>query len=223
MEKITRIKLSELVIDYTIYPRHKVDDYHVRSMVESLRSGSGLPPMLVEKKSRRVIDGVHRYHAYQRVNGPDFSAPCILKEWPDEKSLVIEAIALNSAHGRSLTTFDKARCVALAETWGIEPVALATALKIRVERLEILKATRLAFHGQESVALKATVGHLAGKELSDNEFSFIPRAGGPPQAFYINQVIALLENNVVDWENERVAGALRKLMGLLEKALLARV
>ena len=218
-----KIKVSKLLFDYNLYPRHKIDPYHVNSMAESLRAGAEMPPVLVDRKSNRVVDGFHRVSAYRKVYGPNVKIPAILKEWPDEASILEEAGILNASHGRALTTYDKVRYIALAETVHLEPERIASALNIRLERVEELKMERLAGYCLESVALKRTTSHLAGYELTDKQVAYNTKAGGLHQTFYINQVIAMLESDTVNWGNERTVKSLGKLYELLEKVMTVKV
>lgn len=219
MERVSNVKAAILVFDFTIYPRHKVDEYHVKEMCESLRAGKTLPPIIVEKKTNRVIDGFHRTEAYRRVYGLDVKIPAFIKEWPDEASMMLEAVGSNSSHGRALTPQDRVRCIALLEARGLEPEQMAEALCMTPDKIADMKATRIAQYDMEPVILKRTAAHLAGQDLSKNEMEYNLKAGGLNQTFYVNQVIAMVEKDTVNWENTTLVSALRKLSELLEQSL----
>lgn len=221
--KIEKVKASTLLLDYDLYPREKIDPYHTREMKETLKAGGKLPPILVDRKSNRIVDGFHRVRAYQGLYGADTEIPTIFKEWKDEASMFLEAIELNATHGRALTAYDKARCIARAETLKLEPELVASALKMTVDRVGELKAARFAQYKSEPAVLKRTASHLAGEDLTYKQVKYNVKAGGMNQSFYINQVIAMLEANTVDWESESVKKGLRKLFELLEKALKVKV
>jgi len=213
------IKVSKLVLDYDLYPREQIQSYHVNELVQALEAGVALPPIIVDKKTKRVVDGFHRVRAYQRFYGADAEIPATSKEYESEAAMYLEAMALNSAHGRPLSTYDKARCIARAEELKLEPAVVAKALNTTVERIAELKAERIAFYDQKPVVLKRTTAHLAGSELEKEQLEYNVRAGGMQQTFYINQVIAMLEADVVDWDNGKVVNALKRLYDLLDKAL----
>lgn len=215
----TKIKASKLVLDYDIYPRQDVQSYNVHLMVEALEAGTVLPSIIVDKKSKRVVDGFHRVRAYRRLFGPDAEIPCILKEYVSDDDMFTEAMALNSTHGRNLTPYDRARCLARAEELKMDPAVVAKALNMTVETLGRLKTERLGYFQAKPIVLKGTTVHLAGEELTEEQLEYNRRAGGMNQAFYINQVIAMLEADAVDWERETVVKALKRLHKLLDETL----
>jgi hypothetical protein len=213
------IKVSKLILDYDFYPREQIQSYHVNELVQALDAGVVLPPIVVDKKTKRVVDGFHRVRAYQRFYGADAEIPATLKEYESEATMYLEAMAFNSAHGRPLSTYDKARCIARAEELELQPEVVAKALNTTVERITELRAERIAFYEKKPVVLKRTAIHLAGTELEKEQLEYNVRAGGMQQTFYINQVIAMLEADAVDWDDEKTVKALKRLHGLLDKAL----
>lgn len=215
----TKIKAPKLVLDYDIYPRQDVQSYNVHLMVEALESGTVLPPIIVDKKSKRVVDGFHRVRAYQRLFGPDTEIPCILKGYASDDDMFAEAMALNSTHGRNLTPYDRARCLARSEELKMDPAVVAKALNMTGEALGRLKTERLGYFHAKPIVLKGTATHLAGEELTEEQLAYNRQAGGMSQTFYINQVIGMFEANAVDWEREPVVKALKHLYELLDKAL----
>jgi len=215
----TKIKASKLVLDYDIYPRQDVQSYNVHLMVEALESGAVLPSIIVDKKSKRVVDGFHRVRAYRRLFGPDAEIPCILKEYVSDDDMFAEAMALNSTHGRNLTPYDRARCLARAEELKMDVAVVAKALNMTVETLGRLKTERLGYFQAKPIVLKRTTAHLAGEELTEEQFAYNRQAGGMQPTFYINQVIAMLEAEAVDWEDEKAVRGLKRLRELLDKAL----
>jgi len=221
MKETTRtIKASVLVLDYDFYPREQIQSFHVRQMVDALEAGGILPPIIVDKKSKRVVDGFHRVRAYQKMYGRDTTIPAILKTYETEADMFADGISLNTAHGRPLTPYDKARCIARAEELKMEPQTTARALNMTPERLGELRASRIATYKMKPVTLKQTTTHLAGQELTDEQYAYNVKAGGPNQTFFINQVIAMLEvEGVINWEDEKVVKALKRLHDLLDEAL----
>ena len=223
MERVSNVRLATLVFDFNIYPRHKIDEYHVREMCDSLLVGNMPPPIIVERATKRVIDGFHRTQAYRKVFGLDAKIPAIVKEWPDEASMMLEVVASNSTHGRALTPQDRVRCIALLEERGLQPEQMATALCMTPNKITEMKATRIAQYNMEPVVLKRSAAHLAGRDLSSEEMEYNTKAGGLNQAFYVNQVIAMLEKDTMDWDNNNLVSVLRKLLELLEQNLKVKV
>lgn len=219
---IRNVKISKLVFDYELYPRDRLEPYNINQMGEALRAGLELPPITVDQKSKRVVDGFHRVKAYQKVYGADSKIPAELKDYKDDAEMFCDAVRLNANHGRQLSTYDRAKCIAKAEALKLEPEIIASALNMTLERIGEMKAQRFATYKLETRILKGTTAHLAGKELSDDEAEYNIKAGGLHQTFYINQVVAMLEADTVNWEDHRVSNALKKLYDLLDKALMVR-
>jgi len=216
-EVIKRIKVTDLVLDYSLYPRHHLDDYHTREMVEAINAGVIFPPIVADKASMRVVDGFHRARAYRRKYGTEAEIDAILRKYASEADMFEDAMKLNSAHGRNLTAFDKARSIRRAQDLEISEERTVKALNITHDRYAQLIQQHWSADGE---VLKYTLSHMAGKDTTQEQRDFnIGKAGGMDQLFYINQVIALLETGSIDWERERVKVGLRRLYEILEKKL----
>jgi len=65
-----KIPISDIFIDYTIYPREKIDPKRIGIFAENIRDGHKFDPIEVqphpEKPGKyRILDGVHRWNAYK--------------------------------------------------------------------------------------------------------------------------------------------------------------
>jgi len=216
MNKVVRIKVAELIIDYNLYPRQKIDPYHVSEMVESLKAGAIFPPVVADSESKRVVDGFHRCAALQRLYKEKAEVDVRLKKYLSEAQMYEEAMRLNSTHGRNLTSYDKAHCILKGRELGLSDDRIADALHITTDRISTLIEERWT---ADKNVLKATMSHMAGKKLTPEQRDFIPKAGGMDQLFYINQVLALVETDSVDWGREQVVKTLKRLYEALSKAL----
>lgn len=216
--KTNQVLASELVLDFTLYPRVSVDPQHVSYIMEAIRAGASFPPVIVDKKSKRVIDGFHRIKAALRLS-PDAKIAVEWRSYRNEAEMLLEAVALNAGHGRMLAMYDRTRCVVLADALGIDPARIATALNLTVERVVELRATRTATFGGELVPLKRTLLHMTGKRLTNAQEKAQQKLSGMNQVFYANQLITLIEADLLDTENPALMTALGKLYGLLKVAI----
>lgn len=216
-----QVLASELVFDFTLYPRVSVDAQHVAYIAEAMRAGASFPPVIVDKKSKRVIDGFHRIKAVLRLN-PDGKIEVEWKSYRNEQEMFLEAVTLNAGHGRTLAMYDRTRCVVVAEALGIDPARIATALHLTVERITELLATRTATFGGGPVPLKRTLLHMAGRRLTKAQEKAQEKLSGMNQVFYVNQLITLIDADLLDTENPVLMETLRKLYGLL-KVVIRRV
>jgi hypothetical protein len=96
---------------------------------------------------------------------------------------------------------------------------VAKALNMTVEALGRLKAERPGYFQSRPIVLKRTTAHLAGEELTEEQFAYNRQAGGMQPTFYINQIVSMLEADAVDWEDEKVVRGLKRLRELLDKVL----
>ncbi|GAH26827.1 unnamed protein product [marine sediment metagenome] len=216
---VKRIKISKVVSDYNFYPRQYVNSYHADEIVEALKAGVHMPPITVDKSSYRVIDGWHRIEASRRLWGGDAEIDADLKEYASEAEMFQDAIRLNASHGQSLSRIDEAHCLAKAKEFQLEQAVVATLLNITMERAEELVSNRLAISPDGPIVLKGSTAFLAGRRLTQEQVDYNKKAGGLPQTFYINQVIAMLEGDSVNWDNVRVISGLKKLSELLKTEL----
>jgi hypothetical protein len=216
MEKVIRVKAAELVLDFSLYPRFRIDDYHVAEMVESLKAGAVFPPVVADSASKRLVDGWHRIRALQRLYKENAEVDVLFKKYQSDAAMYEDSMRLNSTHGRNLTSYDKAHCILRGRELGLSDDSIASALHITKDRIATLIAERWT---ADKEVLKRTVAHFAGQKLTEGQREFVARAGGMDQLFYINQVIALLETDSIDWNRENVRNALGKLLNLLQSKL----
>jgi len=215
-----KMKLSKLSLDYELYPRERIEPFNVTQMIEALKAGRELPPVVIDRKSRRVVDGFHRVRAYQKLYGLDAEIPVEVRDYKNDAEMFSDAVCLNASHGRQLSTYDRARCIAKAEALKLDPQVISSMLNMTVERIGEMKQQRFATYKMEPRVLKRTTAHLAGRELTDDEAEYNAKAGGMHQTFYINQVIAMLQSDTANWENPKVVNSLKKLYDLLDKAMM---
>lgn len=221
------MKVAELVLDYDIYPRHEgVDSQHIGYMAEALAAGATLPPIIVDTKTKRVVDGFHRVKANIRVFGEDCEIAAIEKTYKNERELLLDAIRSNAGHGRRLTTIDRTRCILLGEKIGIEVEELASAMSMTVEAIGELKTDRVGKLRIDSpvaidnrVPLKRTIAQMAGKTLTREQLIANDKLSGMNQSFYVNQVILLIESDLLNTSDARLMERLEKLRGLLDEVL----
>ncbi len=121
---------SELVFDPTVYPRHEVDGDHVFNMVEAIRANVKFPPIVICRKSKRIVDGVHRHRANTRLCGADCAVPVVEKDYANDKDLFLDAVRYNALHGKNLARDDRVKIAEIGDRLKIDKSKLGDALKI---------------------------------------------------------------------------------------------
>lgn len=210
------VALADINADWTLAIRD-VDSGHVSRLVDSLEAGEQLPPLIIEAVTNRLVDGFHRYRACERVGVETVTVE--KRRYSNEAELFADAVRLNAAHGRSLTSYDIRRITERAQKYGFKVQQVAEMLRIKPEAIERRQlAGQVVRRGQatETVPLKRTFQKLAGKTLTRQQVEANKRAGGMQPLFYVNQVINCLEADAVDLSNEVMASRLAHLRELLD-------
>lgn len=122
----------------SVYPRHAVDSGHVSDLARAIEAGNQVPLPIVEEKSRRIVDGVHRCRAWQKILGRGGEIEVEFRSYPDETTLLKDAIALNSAHARKLDAQDRTRCAILLEDHSVPITEIAVTLHTSESRVREL-------------------------------------------------------------------------------------
>src|SRR6266700_122704 len=95
-----RISLSELVEDLSIYPRGAVDNVRVDDLCYALDAGNVLPPPLVDRATRKIVDGFHRVRAYRKRLGDDGVIDAELEDFASDAEMLLRSAQLNAVHGK---------------------------------------------------------------------------------------------------------------------------
>ena len=133
VNKITRIKVSMLVIDYDFYPRNEISSTNKADIKRAMLAGEVLPPVVVgflsgtsdavtDPAALRVVDGVHRVKDALEVYGPDYEIEAQVRKYDNVAEMFYDAMYLNSRHGQKLTPLD-IRWVATLVADGVAPLA----------------------------------------------------------------------------------------------------
>jgi len=211
-------KIGELILDFDVYPRVSIDTTHVGYMAEAEKGGAKFPPLVICAKSRRIVDGFHRHKVYMTRYGADYVVEVIEKRYRNDQELFLDSMRLNASHGRTLTRFDRVHCMLRAEVLKLTVEETASALSMPVDVYQELRVGRVAGTKQElTVPLKNTIRHMHGKTLTQAQEKANESLSGMNQVFYVNQVILLIDNNLLDLDNEKLMERLAHLSSLLRK------
>lgn len=211
-----KYKVSELVLDFDVYPRGQVDSQHASYIAAAIEAGVEMPPAIIEKKTKRIVDGAHRHRAIRSVHGDDAMMECVERSYKTEADLLLDAIRLNANHGRILTQFDRTRCITLAAKLSIDDSLLADAMSVNVDKLAELRTDRTARDAGLVIPLKRTIRHMAGQSLNKRQVQANSRLSGMNQAFYVNQLIELIESGLLNTNDPKLMERLELLRTLID-------
>jgi len=215
----TKIKLAELVEDFDLYPRSDVDSAHVATLAYALEAGEKFPPIIIDEKSKRIVDGFHRRRAYLRVLGDEGEIEVEARRYPSDKEMYIDAMRYNARHGRALAGSEQTGAILKAQRFHVSIDVIASSLGVTQERVEsiiqhkvgTIKGVRMA--DGRMIALKGSVHHL--KILSHEQAEAMDMFPGQPQVLLLRQLNKLIETDCIETENPQVIAELRRLRDAL--------
>lgn len=218
---MTKIKAATLIMDSNLYPRHYVNEYHVSELREALRAGVELPPVIADRKTKKVIDGFHRIQATLRERGDGADIAVEWRDYGTEAEMFSDAIRANASHGQKLYKTDWVRCTVLGKDLGIEVDEIATLLNVTVEKLTHTMEVRVATNGKDGkqvIALKRGQEKMAGKRLTARQRDAVRSTFGEIKRFAA-VLAANLEAGLVDLDDNEFVEELIKLQRVLDKTL----
>ena len=134
--------IASLTLDEKLYPRHTISAPNLASIMEAIRLGEQMPPIVISQKDV-VIDGWHRVTSYERLYGPEYQIEVDVRTYRTKAAMLADAITLNVGRGHDLTRWDVTRCALLADDVGMDIVTLAKLLKWRPDRLAKYRDSRM--------------------------------------------------------------------------------
>lgn len=225
---MSQLKIGELIFDFDLYPRADIDTHNIAYMSQAEDAGVKFPPVVVDKKSKRIVDGFHRVKMYRQKYDDNYKIEVIEKNYANEKEILLDAIRYNASHGKMLSRHDRMRCILQSEKMRLKIDDVASALSMTIEKINQLKAERvgeLKVGGIiTSVPLKRTIKHMSGKRLSKKQNEVNKKISGMDQKFYVNQLVMLIESGLINQSDDILLQRLKVLwqqLGELECVKLA--
>ncbi len=219
MEKLTipefeRVPVDQLIVDYDLYPRVDIDEVHVRDLMEAIRAGATLPPIVVWRATMKVADGVNRLTAQRRLKEPRISVRW--RDYPDEAAFYKDAVDRNASHGLKFSPYDRTRIIVRAQELGLDKAVIASVLHISGDRLDEITVRRTAIGpGAIVVPIKGAMRHLAGSQVSQEQVVAMHKVGGPSVRYHADQLLNAIEHGLIDPDDERLSGVLERLLTAL--------
>ena len=209
--KTERVPAASLVEDFALYPRNEVNDTHVNDLVRSLSSGSDLPPIIAERLTNRIVDGVHRRRAHLKHFGDSAIVEVEFRDYEDEAALYLEAVRFNAAHGRRLDRHDQTRIVLRLQELKVDAKVIASALHVPEQEIKTL-AVRIVYDtAGMAVPQKRGFEHLRGQKVSDEQIGAMKSVRSGELGRVCNELIKLLDYELIDYEDPSCEKWLRQV------------
>src|SRR4051812_30787706 len=108
------LRVKEVQVDERLYPRHKLDQLNVSTLMDALQAGKTLPRIVVavevagEATGNVLVDGRHRLTATERQYGDAAEIEALGRTYATVADLYEDAIMLNADHGKRVSHHDTA-------------------------------------------------------------------------------------------------------------------
>jgi len=187
-----QIPLENLIVDFDMYPRNEVSDQTIAGLIDALQCGRELPPITVCKETNRIVDGVHRFRAYRKLNYETITA--ISKTYKNDAELFEDAVRLNSDHGRALDSYDLKKIIIVLGKYEYSNDQIANIVHIPPAKLEkITRSFAIDKESGEPVPLKRGVLQFAGAPITKQQQQVVKSSSGMEGTYHARQLIMLLE------------------------------
>lgn len=215
----TTLPLATLIEDTSMYPRNNMDESHVAELVRALASGARLPPIIADEKSLRIVDGFHRRRAMIRFYGDEAHGDVELRSYESESALFLEAVALNSVHGRRLDRHDQTRIVLKLREYGIEDRVISVHLHVPEPIVQKLSLRVVMDEDGEAQPSKRGFEHLRGQTLSPSQLNAVDSVRSGEVGRLCIELTKILDERLADLGDKKVIANLKRLSFAIEAAL----
>lgn len=216
-----KLRLDALVEDLKVYPRGAVSDLRADDLAYALDAGATFPPIVIDRKTRKIVDGFHRRRAYRKRFGKDAEVICLVRDFASDAEMLLESARLNSGHGQPLGRNDQRVVAIRARQLGAENDEIAAALGITAQRLTAI-TIRVAQSDEGDVPLKRGAEHLSGRYLTKDQVDEIRKMRGAPIAAKARELSGLIRSGIAPMSDPDVQASLRELLMIIDAALIAQ-
>ncbi|HEY4740397.1 MAG TPA: hypothetical protein VIH76_07375 [Candidatus Acidoferrales bacterium] len=218
---IGTVKVGELVVDYNNTARSAVNFAHVGALKNALLAGVVFPPIVAERSTRRIVDGLHRCKAYTQLWGEGHEIEVDFRDYANDNDLWMAAVEANNSHGLPYSTYDRTRILVEADRRGIKREVITSAMKMPIEKADKKILGSSAFVktpvGQERVALRTGLKPLAGRQLTKAQLEANNKAGAMKAEYHCEALITLLRAGLLTWGSKNAVTMCGSLYKELDK------
>lgn len=214
-EKVNRLTL---VRDWDFYPRHDIDSTHVGDLVEAMKSGSKIPPLEADIKTKKLLDGWHRDKGYDKLKIDEVEVN--FYEFEDDKEMLWWAIHWNAQHGMLLSQHDRTRCLNFGREKGLTDIEISRALVISVDRIQKMEIQRVRFLGptRTPVEVKRVLSDITKDTVTQEQFTAQKPFNAMRADYSIERSIDALRGNLLPVDVNNIS-RVRKLQTACEEWL----
>ena len=228
--KLQILSANQITVDAGIYPRNKWNWNTSYSYMQAMKTGAKFPPITAALLDGKyiLVDGRHRFEAKKslakegnldrkvRVKDKDINIQVEVLTGLTEKEIWVESVKRNIRNGLPFTPLDKLIIIQKLKDFklGIQKISEIVNMPLaNIQRLEVTRMTSSVTG--KPVLLKSSLKNLAGVTVKEDFEEETENMNGSPQEKLFDDIITIIENDWVDWNNNTVYEkyeTLRKLM-----------
>jgi hypothetical protein len=193
-EEPMKLAIDEIVLDETVYPRNGVSEFNIQRLALAGEAGAKFPPIVVEAKTHRLVDGRHRLEVYKRKGITKVDV--IEKKYASDADLFADAVRLNISHGTPLDQYTIRHSVLRLEQYGYTREQIAEVVRLPLERIEKIERGFASAPDGHPIALKGGLSHLHGETLNTEQQALNRRYSGGKATFHLRQLCVLIETDM---------------------------
>jgi ParB-like chromosome segregation protein Spo0J len=212
-----KVPISKVVFEKSVYPR-VVDKKGLpfwaiaHKYALAMKAGSVFPPIaLAEIRGRFIlVDGWHRVLAAKELELDEVEAEFVGCKTYDE--VYIEALRRNTVHGAALSPYEVAIAIKSLREKGYSYSEIAEIVHVPKETAQKWLKERV---NDEGVVAKKMVAPVKIHVTDENQRTLAAKS----QLSLINELVTLIREDLIDWEDKDVVKALNELGQLMAKIM----
>jgi hypothetical protein len=187
-----KLSISKIKIDEQLYPRAHMDPEHISRLTAALQAGAHFPPIVVEAKTYRLVDGRNRCEAHKGVGIKTIEA--IEKVYRNEADFFADAVRLNASHGQPLDAASTRSAIIRLYSFGYSKEVISELIRVPADHLEMIRRGFDDAKGNgKPIAVK---GDGEQPVISEKRKELIRKFAGEKAMFYVRQLVQMLEEDV---------------------------
>jgi hypothetical protein len=223
-QKTKVLRIDQIEIDDSIYPRKSPDWITSYKYANSMRAGVVFPPITVARIDGKIklVDGYHRIQA-NKTNKIEHIEGTVLEGLTKEQAF-LKSIEMNIAHGQPLNVADRVRVIVKLKELNYPMEKISQIVHIPVNKVESFVANRVTTTtiGSKPLVLPTSVTHLSHESPIKESESYITQESSFPTSHQIQVfkgAVKLLENPKFVRKDDKTLEVLKTLKTLLDKYL----
>jgi ParB-like chromosome segregation protein Spo0J len=193
--KTVTVPIEQIVEDFNVYPRTMVSGPHTATIRDAMQAGEKMPPVILDKKSMRIVDGFHRYRAHKQLKHE--KVECELRPYKTEADLFADAVRLNATHGRPLVPFERKRAVEMLRRYNVDDARIVQIIKAPIERVIEITSRFATTEAGEERALKAPHERmLAGGHVTAAQETADGKRDGMNPTYHARQLVIAIKSGL---------------------------